>query len=66
VDRDFLQGGHLDDFSVRPQIMLGKDVNLSGEIQFEHWYFPLLSSTGRSNVTGQIQLTFFPQLRLRK
>jgi membrane-associated phospholipid phosphatase len=66
VDRDFLQGGHLDDFSVRPQIMLGKDVNLSGEVQFEHWYFPLLSSTGRSNVTGQIQLTFFPQLRLRK
>jgi hypothetical protein len=46
--------------------MLGKDVNLSGEVQFEHWYFPLLSSTGRSNVTGQIQLTFFPQLRLRK
>jgi hypothetical protein len=66
VDRDFLQGGHLDDFSVRPQIMLGHDVNLSGGVQFEHGYFPLLSSTGRSNVTGQIQLTFFPQLRLRK
>jgi hypothetical protein len=66
VDRDFLQGGHLDDFSIRPQIMLGRDVNLSGGIQFEHWYFPLLSSTGRSNVTGQIQLTFFPQLRSRK
>ena len=66
VDRDFLQGGHLDDFSVRPQIMLGHDINLSGGVQFEHWYFPLLSSTGRSNVTGQIQLTFFPQLRLRK
>jgi len=66
VDRDFLQGGHLDDFSVRPQIMLGHDVNLSGGVQFEHWYFPLLSSTGRSNVTGQIQLTFFPQLRSRK
>jgi hypothetical protein len=66
VDRDFLQGGHLDDFSVRPQIMLGHDINLSGGVQFEHWYFPLLSSTGRSNVTGEIQLTFFPQLRLRK
>jgi hypothetical protein len=66
VDRDFLEGGHLDDFSVRPQLMLGRSVNLAGGLQFEHWYFPLLSQTGRSNVTAQFQLTFFPHLELRK
>ncbi len=66
VDRDFLEGGHLDDFSVRPQIMLGNNLNLSGNIQFEHWYLPLLSTNGRSDVTAQLQLTFFPHLRIRK
>jgi membrane-associated phospholipid phosphatase len=66
VDRDFLQGGHLDDFSVRPQIMLTHDVNLSGMLQFEHWYFPLLSSSGQSNIVAQAQLTVFPHLRLPK
>jgi len=66
VDRDFLEGGHLDDFSVRPQIMLSRNLNLSGTVQFEHWYFPLLSSSGQSNVMAQVQLTFFPQLRVRR
>jgi hypothetical protein len=66
VDRDFLQGGHLDDFSVRSQIMLSNNLNLSGNLQFEHWYFPLLSPNGQSNVTAQLQLTFFPHLRIRK
>ena len=67
VDRDFLEGGHLDDFSVRPQVMLlSSNLNLSGNVQFEHWYFPLLSTSGRSNVTAQLQLTLFPHLRIRK
>ena len=66
VDRDFLEGGHLDDFSVRPQVMVTRDLSVSGSVQLEHWYFPLLSSTGHSNVTAQLQLTFFPSLRFRK
>ncbi|HEY7354655.1 MAG TPA: capsule assembly Wzi family protein [Terriglobales bacterium] len=66
VDRDFLEGGHLDDFSVRPQIMLGHNLSLSGTVQLEHWYFPLLSATGRSNVMAQAQLTLFPHFRLHR
>jgi Capsule assembly protein Wzi len=66
VDRDFLEGGHLDDFSVRPQVMLTKDLNLSGTVQFEHWYFPLLSVSGQSNVMAQAQLTLFPHLRFHR
>ncbi|HZQ17950.1 MAG TPA: capsule assembly Wzi family protein [Terriglobales bacterium] len=66
VDRDFLEGGHLDDFSVHPQIMLTKDLNLSATVQFEHWYFPLLSTSGQSDVMAQVQLTLFPHLRFHR
>jgi len=66
VDRDFLEGGHLDDFSLRPQFLLRNDLALSGLLQYEHWYFPLLSTTGKSNTTAQLQLTFFPGLPFRK
>ncbi len=66
VDRDFLEGGHLDDFNIRPQVMLGRNLNISGNVQLEHWYFPLLSAVGRSNVTAQLQLTFFPSLGLHR
>jgi hypothetical protein len=66
VDRDFLEGGHLDDFSIRPQFMLMNDLALSGLLQYEHWYFPLLSSAGKSNTTAQLQLTFYPHLQFHK
>ena len=66
VDRDFLDGGHLYDFSIRPQLMLNHNMNLSGTVQFEHWYFPLLSTDSRTNVMAQVQLTFFPHLRARQ
>ncbi|HEV2696432.1 MAG TPA: capsule assembly Wzi family protein, partial [Terriglobales bacterium] len=60
IDRDFLEGGHLSDFSIRPQIMLTPDLALTGLLQYEHWFFPLLSDTGRSNTTAQLQLTYYP------
>jgi Capsule assembly protein Wzi/PAP2 superfamily len=66
VDRDFLQGGHLDDFNISPQFMLTHDLAFSGMVQYEHWYFPLLSTTSHSDTTAQLELTFFPHLRLRK
>lgn len=66
VDRDFLEGGHLDDFIVKPTLMLTHDLSLSGMLQVEHWYFPLLSNSGQTNTTAQLQLTLFPHLHLRK
>ncbi len=66
VDRDFLEGGHLDDFRVRPTVMLGHDLAFSGMVQLEHWYFPLLSTSGQTNTTAMVQLTLFPHLRERK
>jgi hypothetical protein len=46
--------------------MLGHDLALSGMVQMEHWYFPLLSTSGQTNTTAQVQLTLFPHLRVRK
>ncbi|MBO0911130.1 MAG: phosphatase PAP2 family protein [Acidobacteria bacterium] len=66
VDRDFLEGGHLDDFSIRPRLMLSRNLNLAGALQFEHWYFPLLSANGHSNVLAEAQLTFYPQWQLHR
>jgi hypothetical protein len=66
VDRDFLEGGHLDDFSVRPEIMLTSNLNLSGTVQFEHWYFPLLATNGHSNVVAQMQLTLYPHFQVHR
>ncbi|HEX7895441.1 MAG TPA: capsule assembly Wzi family protein, partial [Terriglobales bacterium] len=66
VDRDFLEGGHLDDFTVKPTFFLTHDLGLTGVLQFEHWYFPLLAATGQSNMTAQVQLTFIPHLHARK
>jgi Capsule assembly protein Wzi/PAP2 superfamily len=63
VDRDFLDGGHLDDFSIKPQLQLSRAVALTGNLQFERWYFPLLSAAGRSNITAQLQISFFPHIR---
>jgi hypothetical protein len=46
--------------------MVTHDLNISGMLQYEHWYFPLLSTSGHSNTTAQLQLTFFPHLTFRK
>jgi hypothetical protein len=46
--------------------MIARNLSISGMLQYEHWYFPLLSASGHSNTTAQLQLTFFPNLTLRK
>ncbi len=61
VDRDFLQGGILNDFSVRAQTMLRRGLNLSGYVQYEKWRFHELSPLPKSNVTSSIQLTWRPE-----
>ncbi len=65
VDRIFLRGGHLNDFSVRPEIMIRPNVSLSGFLQYENWGFPLLSPQAKSNLTGSFQVTFFPLWKSR-
>jgi membrane-associated phospholipid phosphatase len=66
VAHDFLDGGLLEDFSVRPGFMISHNLNLSGTVQFEHWYFPLLSANSHSNVLAQAGLTFYPHWQLHR
>jgi hypothetical protein len=66
VDHTFLEGGHLNDFSARTDIMLGKSLAFTGLVQYEHWNYPLLAPTAQNNVTASVQLTLFPHFQLRK
>jgi len=63
VNRHFIGGGHLQDVSVKTELMLRHDLSLSGYVQYEDWRFPVLSPGAKSNVTGSIQLTFWPSWR---
>jgi membrane-associated phospholipid phosphatase len=63
VDKAFLQGGTLQDFSLSTELMLGKNVGLSGFVQRETWHFPVLALMSQSDVTASLQLTFWPNHR---
>jgi hypothetical protein len=66
VYKDFVQGGRLTDYSVRGEYTLGSRFSVSGLVQHEKWWFPILSSTNQSNTTASLQLTFYPHWQLRK
>jgi hypothetical protein len=60
VSPDFIQGGRLVDYSAQSEFIIGPTVAVSGLFQYERWKFPVLSSTGESDVTASLQLTFYP------
>ena len=60
VDRGFLEGGSLRDFSVRAEIALGRTTSLAAFVQQERWHFPLLAAGAQSDLTAAVQLTFWP------
>ena len=64
VDRDFLQGGHANDFSVRSDWMLTPGIAVSGFLQYERWAFPLLAPVPKSDVTASFQITYTPHWRI--
>jgi hypothetical protein len=62
----FIGGGRLNDYGARADFLLRSDLALSGFVQYEQWKFPVLSSSGQSNVTASFQLTFYPKWRVGK
>jgi hypothetical protein len=66
VSPAFIGGGRLADYSARGEFMLGRSISLSGLLQEEQWKFPVLSSTGQTNFVGSLQLTLYPNWRLKK
>ncbi len=65
VDRDFLRGGSLRDYSVHADIALNRGVTFSTFVQYERWNFPLLAATTQHNVTASVQVEYRPQWRIK-
>jgi hypothetical protein len=63
VSPDFIQGGRVADYSAQSEFMIGPSVSVSGLFQYEQWKFPILSTTGQSDVTASLQVTFYPHWR---
>jgi len=66
VAPDFIGGGRLADYSARGEFMVGRNVSVSGFVQYEQWRFPVLAVTSQSDVTASIQVTFYPNLRFKR
>ncbi len=60
VYKDFVEGGRLNDYSIRAEHSIGSTLSLSGFLQYEKWWFPVLSSAKQSNVTASVQFTLYP------
>ena len=65
VNREFLQGGALRDFSVAANLHLRPEWQLRLEDQVEWWRFPALSATPRRNDALTIQLSYRPMSRTK-
>lgn len=64
VDREFLQGGTVHDFSVSLNKALTPDMSLAASIQYERWRFPALVPGAQTNIAASIQLTYTPHWKL--
>ncbi len=65
VDRFLAGGGRLSDFSVATECKTGRQMSLSGRVQYEEWSFPALDAHSQSDWTAGIQLTLYPDWRMR-
>ena len=60
VNRNFLQGGHLDDVAVSANVRFRSGIEFSGSTQYERWNFPLLAPSQKSNLAVSIGITYWP------
>jgi len=66
VDRQFLEGGSLNDFSVKwNQTVVSNQVGITALLQYENWRFPLLADDRKTDVTASLQLTYRPHWNLK-
>jgi len=65
VNREFVQGGALRDFSLAADLQVHPEWHLRLEDQAEWWRFPLLSATPKRNDEFTIQLSYTPIGRAR-
>jgi hypothetical protein len=61
VDNKFIpDGGTINDASVRFDYWVRPGLGASAFVQYEQWTFPLLAQGPQKNVTGSLQVTYWP------
>ncbi|HEU0368753.1 MAG TPA: capsule assembly Wzi family protein, partial [Candidatus Acidoferrum sp.] len=60
VNPSFLGGGHMRDYSVNGTLAKIGGLVLSGNLQYEHWAFPVVAAGAKSNVMANIEVEFRP------
>lgn len=63
VDHQFLLGGRYQDFNVRGNFELRKNLELSTALKYENWRFPILATGLQANVTSSVQFIYWPTHR---
>ncbi len=53
-------GGEINDFSVRSDWSFRSNLSVQTFLQYEHWNFPVLALRPQTDVTGSIQLIYWP------
>ncbi|MGH9528949.1 MAG: capsule assembly Wzi family protein, partial [Terriglobales bacterium] len=66
TQKNFIGGGHLNDYALRSDFMVHPRMAFSGLVQYEEWRFPVLSTVGHEDFTASLQLTFYPHWEFKK
>ncbi|HEV7674637.1 MAG TPA: capsule assembly Wzi family protein [Candidatus Angelobacter sp.] len=60
VNPEFLRGGYLRDFDLSGTVVKMGSLALTGAAKYEHWTFPLLSPTPKTDVSVSLQISYRP------
>jgi membrane-associated phospholipid phosphatase len=60
VNPEFLQGGYLRDFDLSGTLVKMGSLAFTGTVKYEHWNFPLLSTTPKTTVGVSLQISYQP------
>ncbi len=66
VAHEFLEGGSLNDFSLKWNQAVGAQITLSAMAHYENWRFPLLAAGRQTNFTTSVQLTYRPRFGVQR
>jgi membrane-associated phospholipid phosphatase len=65
VNPEFLKGGYLRDFDLSGTVVKMGSVVLTAAAKYEHWNFPLLATTSKTDVAISLQISYQPLHGLR-
>lgn len=60
VNPEFLSGGYLRDFDATGTLVRAGSLVFSATAKYEHWNFPLLAATPKTNVSAGLQISWRP------